>query len=118
MKKLLCLLLVAVMALSSLVSCGSSLEGDEKGAIIKMCLTTIPDTFDPAAYSIDADSAKVYSLMYMSLTTIDAKGNVGKGLAYKWGYDYDEVHKEDKMYFDLYETAWSDGRRVSSSDFI
>lgn len=118
MKKVLCLLLVAIMALTSLVSCGSSLEEGEKGAIIKMCLTTLPDTFDPSAYSIDADSAKVYSLMYMGLTTINSEGKLSKGLAYDWGYYYDSVYNEDKMYFQLYETGWNDGRRVSSSDFI
>lgn len=117
MKKLLCMLLVAVMAIG-LVSCGSTLEKGEKGAIIKMCLTTLPDTFDPSAYSIDADSAKIYSLMYMGLTTINSKGELSKGLAYKWGYFHDDVYEEDKMYFEMYDTGWSDGRRVSSSDFV
>ncbi len=118
MKKILCLLLVAIMAVTSLVSCGSSLEEGEKGAIIKMGLSTIPDTFDPAAHTISADSAKVYSLIYMTLTTLDSSGKLSKGMAYEWGYKYDEVYNEDKMYFKLYETGWSDGRRVSTSDFI
>lgn len=118
MKKVLCLLLVMIMAVTSLVSCGSSLEEGEKGAIIKMSLSTIPDTFDPSAYTISADSAKVYSLIYMTLTTLDSKGKLSKGIAYDWGYQYDEVYNEDKMYFKLYETGWSDGRRVSTSDFI
>lgn len=117
MKKLVCLLLVAVMAVS-LVSCGSSLEEGEKGAIIKMCLTTLPDTFDPSAYSIDADCAKIYSLIYMGLTTLNSKGELSKGLAYEWGYYYDSIYEEDKMYFQMYETGWSDGRSVSSSDFV
>ena len=118
MKKVLCLLLVAIMAVTSLVSCGSSLEEGEKGAIIKMCLTTLPDTFDPSAYSIDSDSAKVYSLMYMGLTTINGSGKLSAGIAYEWGYFYDSVYNEDKMYFQMYETGWNDGRRVSSSDFV
>lgn len=117
MKKLLCMLLVAIMVIG-LVSCGSSLEEGEKGAIIKMCLTTLPDTFDPSAYSIDADSAKIYSLMYMGLTTINSKGELAKGLAYEWGYYYDSIYEEDKMYFEMYDTGWNDGRRVSSSDFV
>lgn len=117
MKKLVCLLLVVVMAIS-LVSCGSSLEEGEKGAIIKMCLTTLPDTFDPSAYSIDADCAKIYSLIYMGLTTLNSKGELSKGLAYEWGYYYDSIYEEDKMYFQMYETGWSDGRSVSSSDFV
>lgn len=117
MKKLLCMLLVAIMVIG-LVSCGSSLEDGEKGAIIKMCLTTMPDTFDPSAYQIDADVAKVYSLMYMGLTTINSKGELSKGLAYEWGYYYDSIYEEDKMYFQMYDTGWNDGRRVSSSDFV
>lgn len=117
MKKLLCMLLVAIMVIG-LVSCGSTLKDGEKGAIIKMCLTTMPDTFDPSAYQIDADVAKVYSLMYMGLTTINSKGELSKGLAYKWGYYYDSIYEEDKMYFEMYDTGWNDGRRVSSSDFV
>ncbi len=117
MKKLLCMLLVAVMVIG-LVSCGSTLKDGEKGAMIKMCLTTLPDTFDPSAYAIDADSAKIYSLMYMGLTTINAKGQLSKGLAYEWGYYYDSIYEEDKMYFEIYDTGWNDGRRVSSSDFV
>ena len=117
MKKFICILLVAVMAVG-LVSCGSTLKEGEKGAMIKMCLTTLPDTFDPSAYAIDADCAKVYSLMYMGLTTLNSKGELSKGLAYDWGYYYDDIYEEDKMYFEMYDTGWSDGRRVSSSDFL
>lgn len=119
MKKLLCLLLVAVTLVGCLSACNkSSLKGDEKGAIITMCVSSVPDTFDPAAYSLDADINKIFSLVYMGLTTLDSNGAVKKGLAYDWGYFYDDIYNEDKMYFKMYTTAWSDGRSLSADDVV
>ncbi len=118
MKRILCVLLVAIMAFGSLVSCGSTLEGDEKGAIIEMYISTLPDTFDPAVYQADADVTKLLSLMYMPLTVMKSDGSVGKGLAYEWGGYYDSIYEENKMYFTLYNTGWSDGRTVSADDFV
>ncbi len=118
MKRILCVLLVAIMAFGSLVSCGSDLKGDEKGAIIEMYISTMPDTFDPAVYQSDADTTKLLSLMYMPLTVMNSDGSVGKGLAKSWGGYYDSIYEENKMYFTLYNTGWSDGRAVSADDFV
>ncbi len=118
MKKILCMLLVAIMAFGSLVSCGSTLEEGEKGAIIEMYISTLPDTFDPAVYQSDADVIKLLSLMYMPLTVMNSDGSVGKGLAKSWGGYYDSIYEENKMYFTLYNTGWSDGRTVSADDFV
>ncbi len=118
MKRILCMLLVAVMALTALTSCGSTLEGDEKGAIIEMYISTMPDTFDPAVAQVDADVTKLLSLMYMPLTVIKSDGSVGKGMAKSWGGYYDEIYNEHKMYFTLYNTGWSDGRTVTADDFV
>ncbi|MBR6593907.1 MAG: peptide ABC transporter substrate-binding protein [Clostridia bacterium] len=118
MKKVLCLMLVFVMLVGTLASCGSDLKGDEKGAMITMCVSTLPDTFDPSAYAIDADVNKIFSLIYMPLTTLDSEGELGQGLAESWGYFYDDIYLEDKMYFDMYESCWSDGRPVTADDFV
>ena len=119
MRKVLCLLLVSFMLLGTLVSCNSStLEEDEKGAMIKMGISTLPDTFDPSAYALDADAAKVYSLVYSTLTTINSDGEVEGLVAKEWGYFYDDIYLEDKMYFELNESGWSDGRALSADDFV
>lgn len=118
MKRILCVLLVAIMAFGSLVSCGSSLKEGEKGAIIEMYISTLPDSFDPAIYQTDADVTKLLSLMYMPLTVMKTDGSLGKGLAKEWGGYYDEIYNEYKMYFTLYNTGWSDDRAVSADDFV
>lgn len=119
MRKVLCLLLISCMLLATLVACsGTTLEGDEKGAMIKMGVATLPDTFDPSAYALDADTAKVFSLVYATLTTLNEEGELEASVAEKWGYFYDDIYLEDKMYFDMVETGWSDGRALSADDFV
>lgn len=119
MKKVLSLLLVAFMLVGSLVACNSStLEEDEKGAIIKMGISTLPDTFDPSAYALDADTAKIYSLVYSTLTVLDDEGNLTGSIAEKWGYEYDSIYEEHKMYFEMVESGWSDGRALSADEFV
>lgn len=116
MKKVLSILLVAIMLLGCLVSCSSLKEG-EKGAIIKMCVSSLPDSFDPSAYTVDSDSNKIFSLIYMTLTVLNDEGEVEEGLAHEWGYDYDDIYREDKMYFEIQESGWSDGRALSANDY-
>lgn len=116
MKKVLSLLLVSVMLLGCLASC-SSLKDGEKGAMIKMCVSSLPTSFDPSAYVVDASSNKIFSLIYMTLTTLNDDGKVKEGLASEWGYTYDDIYREHKMYFILKESGWSDGRSLSASDY-
>ena len=117
MKKILCILLAAVIAAGSLVSCGSTLKGKERGAIINMYLSTLPDTFDPSAYALDADTSKIFSLMYMGLTVLGADGKLSGGIAYEWGGYYDSIYEEYRMYFKLRDTCWSDKIPVSADNF-
>ncbi len=119
MRKVLCLLLISCMLLGTLVACNrTTLEEDEKGAMIKMGVATLPNTFDPSAYSVDTDTSKVYSLIYSTLTAINGEGELEGYVANEWGYFYDDIYLEDKMYFTLEETGWSDGRALSADDFV
>ena len=109
MKKFVALLLVLFVCLPVVAAC-STLQGDnDKGATISMYLTDFPQTLDPAAVQLQADTAMIFSLIYQPLTTIDEKGKVKPGLAYEWYSYYDNRDEEYKMYFKLNETMWSDG---------
>lgn len=118
MKKFAALLLVLFVCLPIIVAC-STLQGDnDKGATINMYLTDFPQTLDPAAVQLQAETAQLFNLIYQPLTTIDAKGNVKPALAYEWYSYYDNRDEEYKMYFKLNETMWSDGIAVSAGDIV
>lgn len=118
MKKFVALLLVLFVCLPVVAAC-STLQGDnDKGATISMYLTDFPQTLDPAAVQLQADTAMIFSLIYQPLTTIDEKGKVKPGLAYEWYSYYDNRDEEYKMYFKLNETMWSDGIAVSADDVV
>ncbi|MDD7671150.1 MAG: ABC transporter substrate-binding protein [Ruminococcus sp.] len=118
MKKFVALLLVLFVCLPVVAAC-STLQGDnDKGATISMYLTDFPQTLDPAAVQLQADTAMIFSLIYQPLTTIGEKGKVKPGLAYEWYSYYDNRDEEYKMYFKLNETMWSDGIAVSADDVV
>lgn len=118
MKKFAALLLVLILCLPVIVAC-STLHGDnDKGATINMYLTDFPQTLDPAAVQLQAESAQLFNLIYQPLTTIDSKGKVQPALAYEWYSYYDTRDEEYKMYFKLNETMWSDGIAVSADDVV
>ncbi len=118
MKKFAALLLVLVLCLPIVAAC-STLQGDnDKGATINMYLTDFPQTLDPAAVQLQAETAMLFNLIYQPLTTIDAKGKVQPALAYEWYSYYDTRDEEYKMYFKLNETTWSDGIAVSADDIV
>lgn len=117
MKKLLCLLLCVMFCVSALTGCGR-LKEDEKGAHIRMYLGDYPYTLDPAVVQLNSDVDQILSMIYEPLTTIDEKGKVQPALATKWYYDYDEIFRKHRMYFELKETKWSDNRAVSADDVI
>ena len=76
MKKILALVLAAVMLSSMLLigGCGKK-DDDDKGAIIQMFLSSMPATLDPTAAQYgSADNAKLFGLLYEGLYTINEKG--------------------------------------------
>ena len=93
MKKILALILCAA-SLFTLVSC-STLEEDDKGAIIDVYLTNEIYNFDPAFGFTDASTAKILSLIFEGLTRLDEDGNWENALmeSYEVSQDDDEAFK-------------------------
>lgn len=116
MKKIVALLLILCMCIPVLAGC-TTLQGDnDKGANINMFISTFPQSLDPAAVQLSADTAMILSLIYQPLTTINEDGKVKGALAERWYGYYDKWDDVYKMYFVLNETAWSDGIQVTAQD--
>lgn len=118
MKRLLSFVLAAIMVVCALASC-STLEKDDRGAVITMYLADEIYDFDPALAYTDAAAAKVFSLIYEGLTRLDEKGNWEKAMmdSYK---ELEPTSEEDgyRIQINLRENKWSDGRAVQASDFV
>lgn len=118
MKKLLSLILAAVIVCGALVSC-STLEKNDKGAIITMYFAEEIYDYDPAVGFTDAATAQLLSLMFEGLTTLDENGEWQKAMMKS--YEYIEPEEDDGTYrlqITLRETKWSDGRTVQANDFV
>ncbi len=115
MKKILALILCAA-SLFTLVSC-STLEEDDKGAIIDVYLTNEIYNFDPAFGFTDASTAKILSLIFEGLTRLDEDGNWENALmeSYEVSQDDDEAFK---IQITLRDTKWSDARAVQANDIV
>lgn len=116
MKRVLSLLLCAVMLLGTLAGCTTLAEGD-KGMIIDIYLSTEIVDFDPALHYNDNAMVKVFDLIYEGLTDLDEKGKWKKALM----KDYELLgNDEDGWYLiiNLNTTRWSDGRTVQAADFV
>ncbi len=116
MKRVLSLLLCAVMLLTALVSC-TTIEGDNKGMIIDVYLATELTDLDPALHYNDNAMVKIYDLIYEGLTNLNAKGKWEKVLMKKYEL---RGNDEDGWYLliTLESTKWSDGRTVQAQDFV
>jgi len=115
-KKALSLILAAIMGVSSLVGC-STLEGDDKGAIIDMYLTTEIYNYDPQCSIVDDAQMKVLRLMYEGLTTIDENGKWKKALMKSYSVQVDDG-EDFSILINLKNTRWSDGRTVQAADIV
>lgn len=118
MKKVIGIVLLITMVLGCFTACGTTLEGDDKGADIRVYMANCPTSFDPSAIQLDADTVKLMSLIYEPLTVIKSDGSVGAGMATEWYSKYDAKDGEYRMYFELKETQWHDGRKVSADDYV
>ncbi|MBQ7714976.1 MAG: hypothetical protein IJT70_03795 [Clostridia bacterium] len=116
MKKILALVLCAVMLLGPLSSC-TTLVGDDKGAEIDIYLSGEIYDFDPTTGFEDVSKSKYLSLIFEGLTRLDENGN--------WEYalmdEYDIVQDDEECFkidVTLRETKWSDARRVQANDVV
>ncbi|MBE6599238.1 MAG: hypothetical protein E7638_07340 [Ruminococcaceae bacterium] len=116
MKKALSLILAAIMSASVLAGC-TTLEGDDKGAIIDMYLTTEVYDFDPQSSIIDDAQLKALRLCWEGLTTIDENGKWQKALMKNYSVEVDDG-ESFSIIVNLKDTRWSDGRTVQAADFV
>ena len=115
MKRIVCLVLCAVMLSGVLLSC-STIKGDNKGAIIELYLANELFNFDPALAYTDDTMVKVLSMMFEGLTRLDDDGDWEKAMMDS--YEYKEDRGEFKLLVDLKSSKWSDGRSVQAADFV
>ncbi len=116
MKKILALVLATIMVAVGLVGC-TTLEGDDRGAVINMYLTTEVLNFDPQAAITDDAMFQICSMLYEGLTTLDSDGDWHKAIM-----DSYSVNEDDRdgysITIELKETRWTDGRTVQANDFV
>lgn len=114
MKRILSMLLVAVMlvgALSILTACG---EPKDAGAEISVYLGDEVFDFDPTDYYVDSNAEQVMSLLYEPLFKVNKKGELDCAAAKKYSVD----EEKRQIVIKLRESYWSDELRVKASDFI
>lgn len=119
MKKILALLLCAIMLCGVLAGCRGSIpqDAEDKGALIPIYLASEIYSLDPAFAYLDEAGAKILGLLYEGLFEMDENGKPQKALAksYTTGTNRDG---EFFMEITLNDTKWSDGRSVSANDFV
>lgn len=118
MKRTLSLILAIIMICGAVASC-SSLEENDKGAIVTMYLSDEIYNFDPMVGFNDTATAKIISLVFEGLTVLDEDGNWQKGMMKS--YEYIEPTNEEgsyKLQIKLRDSKWSDGRTVQANDFV
>ncbi|MBQ8474976.1 MAG: peptide ABC transporter substrate-binding protein [Clostridia bacterium] len=117
MKRVLALVLAVIMVACSFASC-STLEGDDKGAIVTVFLGDEIYDFDPTqSYTNDA-VAQITSLVFEGLTVLNSKGDWEKGMMDSYKLIENEEDGSEKLQITLRETKWSDGRTVQANDFV
>lgn len=112
-------IILAVLVMAGVVVMFGSCSGatdDEPGAVIEIYMP-YSVSFDPAVAYADDASAKLMSLLYQGLTTIDSKGRVRGALADSWE-TYTNRDGERILEIKLKDTAWSDGQSVDAEDFL
>ncbi len=116
MKRALAAMLVILMLASVLAGC-TTLEKDDKGAIINMYLTNEVYNLDPQISVTDSAMQKVFSLTYEGLTRLDENGKWQKALMKDYTIDKDN-EDEFSILITLKTSYWSDGRTVQAADFV
>lgn len=116
MKRIMSLLLCAVMLLGVLSACTTLEEGD-KGMVINVYMATEQFDFDPARHFDDDAMVKIYDLIYEGLTDLDENGKWTKAMM----KEYEIVGNDEdgySMLITLNRSRWTDGRTVQAADFV
>ena len=114
MKKIISLMLAAIMifgAMLSLTACG---EPKDSGAKISVYLGADVFDFDPTDYYADSNAEQVMGLIFEPLFSVTSKGKIKCAAAKEYSVD----EKERQIVIKLRESYWSDEVRVKADDFI
>ena len=116
MKRIISLLLCAVMLLGVLSAC-TTIEGDNSGMVIDVYMTNPLTDFDPTMHFDDNSMIKIFDLIYEGLTDLDEEGKWKKALMKSYEF---KGNDEDgySLLITLNSTRWTDGRTVQSADFV
>lgn len=123
MKRAMSLIICAALLLIILGGC-TTLEYDSEtgeyddGAIIPVYLGTEQYNFDPGTAYTNDSMAKILSLLYVGLTSIDDNGKLELTLIDSYEIVDGNRDGEYKMTITLKDTSWSDGRAVQASDVV
>ncbi|MBQ9131422.1 MAG: hypothetical protein IJX62_02980 [Clostridia bacterium] len=118
-KRIIALLLCAVMLIPCLVACASKKDEDDRGAYIVMYLSDEVYDFDPAKAGYNTETANILSMMFDTLFKLDENGKVKKSLVSKYTITKDDINNEYYMLLTLREGAyWSNGTALSSEDVV
>ncbi len=117
MKRIVSIIICLAMAVCTFAGC-STLEGDDKGAIINVYLAGSVYDFDPTKNFHNADMVKFFNLIYEGLTRLDEDGNWEKALMKDYEKSFNDTTNEYKVTITLNSTQWSDGRSVQAQDIV
>lgn len=108
MKKIIAFLLCTLMIVCTLGGC---MNKTDPGAELNLYMAK-PTNFDPAVAYSDQAAAQFLPLIYQGLFNIDSNGKLVKAMCDSY------TVKDNVIEFKLKETRWSDGTKVSASDFV
>ena len=90
-KRIIALLLCAVMLLPVLASCASKKDENDRGAYVTMYLTSEIYDFDPATAYYNTEAADILGMMFDTLFKINEKGKVEKSLVKSYDVDKSDL---------------------------
>ena len=114
-KRILALLLCAVMLVSCFSGCAKKDE-DDLGAYVTMYLSDDVYDFDPANAYYNTDATNIVGLMFDTLFKLDENGKVKKSLVDKYEFKQDKRTGEHFLELTLKEAYWSNGTQLSAAD--
>ena len=118
MKKIITLILAALILLLSLTSCTKIVAPDTTGAQIDIYMGTKVINLDPATAYTDENAIKIINLIFEGLMQIDSNGNIQKALASDYSIYTDKKNDDLVMRIKLKSTYWSDGSLVQANDIV
>ena len=117
-KRIIALLLCALMLVPCLAACAKKDEDEDRGAYIVMYLSDEIYDLDPANAYYNTEVANIMGMLFDTLFKLDENGKVKKSLVSKYTITEDDVNNEYYMLLTLREAFWSNGTALSSEDVV